>query len=193
MSPAQGEMISEHSGARLLDYQRSLCDPELLKELDESRRPSPARFYAVALGLSEWTSEERLRIDADPGLREYEERMRAVGRSPRKIVKLTLVERPIRAAAQAASQASDSLRLVNREEGYDVLIYPAATPAYSTIQFVGVIPPASEPVSLDVAATEVDLVVDQHGYATVRTEDILPIQTGSAESCLRIGRSMGPP
>jgi hypothetical protein len=58
-------------------YQRSLCPPEVLAELDRSRVPTPDRFFRVAAGLAEWTPQEQEIIQADQSLMRYEQEMKA--------------------------------------------------------------------------------------------------------------------
>src|SRR4051794_34734265 len=129
-------MMTNHHDKQTTDlaaYQRSLCDEKTLLALDQSTQPSPARFYSVACGESEWTAQEREIIDADPRLREYEGRMRAAVRSImprpvtiplRRVVSDALAGPELRAVARPACQSSDTVRFMNAEEGFDVQLFP---------------------------------------------------------------------
>jgi hypothetical protein len=198
ISPVQEKpMTSKHANQSLdpVTYQQSLCDEETLQALAQSARPSPARFYAVARGESEWTTQERALIDATPGLREYEARMLAAVRSAlpgpvtiplRRVTNQVRDGHEVRAVAQGACQSSDTLRLVNTQAGYDVLLFPADEDGNATVRFVGSVPQA--PVTLLVDDVPVVFVkpIDQYGYAVVRAEPFRLVRSGAAELHIRI-------
>ncbi len=186
-------MTNKH-GSELTDlvaYQRSLCDEETLLALDQSKRPSAAKFHAAARGKYKWTALEREIIDADPRLLEYEARMLAAVQSAACRLPVTIPlrraditapdEMELRAVARGACQPSDTVRFVNTEEGYDVLLLPADEDGFATVRFVGSVPRA--PLGLLVGGSSVKFVhpIDQHGYAVVFAEDIRPVRAGVAE------------
>lgn len=181
--------------ADLLAYQRSLCDEEMLMALDQSTRPSPARFYSVARGDSMWTSQERSVIDADPRLQEYELKMRAAMRSAksksvtiplRRAVSTIPVKPELHAAALASCQSSDPIRFLNTEDGYDLFLFPADENGLVTVRFFGTIP--QTPFILMAGESPLEFVkpIDQVGYAVVRAEHVHSVLSGLSELYVRI-------
>src|SRR5436853_325586 len=116
--------MTDNSKIDPVAYQRGLCPPAFLDDLDRSRIPSPERFFCVALGLADWTEDERRLIKADARLAAYEEQMRltavqnfgrpavAVWPSPNTELKLT-PDLPAHLGLLAAKGAGAALNLVN--------------------------------------------------------------------------------
>ena len=100
-------------------------------------------------------------------------------------VKFRLVDGP--RLAVAGEPAADTVRVVDAEEGYEALIYPAATKGLSTLQFEGEIPVG--PLRLYAGETSIEVVKqpDEFGFAVVRSEDILPVKAGTTELRVEIG------
>jgi hypothetical protein len=67
--------------AELIRQARQRCDPEMLRRLDQSARPSPARLMAVATGRSKFTAQEREAIDQSPELQRHERETRETVRA----------------------------------------------------------------------------------------------------------------
>jgi hypothetical protein len=186
-------MTNKHDSelADLVAYQRSLCDEETLLALDQSKRPAAAKFHDAARGKYKWTAQERETIDADPKLLDYEARMLAAVRAATRRQPVTIplwramidapAELELRAVARGACQSTDTVRFVNTEEGYDVLLFPADEDGYTTVRFVGSVPRV--PFGLLVGDSVATFIkpIDQHGYAVVRDEDIRLVRAGVAE------------
>lgn len=185
-------MLSEKPMADPVAYQRELCPPEILADLDRSPVPSPDRFFRVAAGLAVWTSQERGVIDADPNLLSYEREMEAQVRaiygtqaSPAPVGSLTnaLAEvvrvvrewilTPRRAVLTGATGRPyyqfDCAEMTAR-------LYPGPNPSdwKWTIQFVRGKP--SGEIQMFAGETEIPVEGGFEGeYATVRFADIQPL------------------
>lgn len=184
----------------LTAYQKSLCNAAGFRLPNRSDRPSPARFYAVACGESEWTDEERTTIAGDPRLQRYESQMRdavrlATRRPATVPLQRAIASAPVKqepraaakelyAAALASCRESDPIRFLSRDGGGDVLLFPPDENGHVTVRFFGVIP---HPVGLMVGESPVDFVkpIDQYGYASVLAELIRPVLSGEAELQVR--------
>lgn len=164
-------------------------------------RPSPARFYLVARNASSWTEAERRLIDSDPKLRAYEFRMKNVlsaiseSAKPTTLVPLQRV-RPasqatstVQAVARTLGEGQSITKFLSSDGTLEVLLFPPSTEGTTAIRFVGKVP--MSPVSLLVNRSEVQLLtpMNDSGYCTVRSEEIVAAFSQTAELQLRIDTS----
>lgn len=68
-------MSDKNFYADLVRQDRARCDPELLRRMDQSKRPSPDRFLTEALGSGDFNTEESKAILASPKLQRYKNDM----------------------------------------------------------------------------------------------------------------------
>jgi hypothetical protein len=147
--------------------------------------PPPSRFWAVAVGLSEWSTAERAQINASVVLSGMEERVRAALASRRS---------PAAASAEHEKPRSLVLRLAAREcrpkqldvtqttaERVSVRLFEHSQEGWTSIQLLAPLPHGC--VRVRIGAKQLELIdeFDRFGIAVVRTADVVRVIAGDEQ------------